>query len=272
MIELLISVSNASEARAALLGGADIIDAKNPHRGALAPVDLQTFREIVACVGGGVPVSAALGDADDERAIGARTRAFAAAGAEFVKIGFAGINDRGRVRRLLRAAADAVDQVSRVVPVAYADRSDVDSLDPFAFIEIAAAAGAPAVLLDTASKTGPGVCRLMPDPALRSWIRLAHAAGVMAAVAGRLCADDLPLVRDAGADIAGVRGAACENGRASRVSSDRVLGLRARLSDGTHAAGTGEAAPPLFVSARDVGEGIVGTSELHRRQANVRHL
>jgi uncharacterized protein (UPF0264 family) len=29
-------------------------------------------------------------------------------------------------------------------------------------------------------------------------------------------------VRDAGADIAGVRGAACENGRTGRVSADRV--------------------------------------------------
>ena len=38
------------------------------------------------------------------------------------------------------------------------------------------------------------------------------------ALAGKLMTDDLAFVRDAGADIAGVRGAACEGGRIGRVS------------------------------------------------------
>ena len=41
-------------------------------------------------------------------------------------------------------------------------------------------------------------------------------------LAGKLAADDLPFVRDTGADVAGVRGAACEGGRTGRVSADKV--------------------------------------------------
>jgi uncharacterized protein (UPF0264 family) len=49
---------------------------------------------------------------------------------------------------------------------------------------------------------------------------------LLVALAGKLTADDLAFVRDAGADIAGVRGAACDGGRTGRVSSDKVALLR----------------------------------------------
>jgi uncharacterized protein (UPF0264 family) len=39
---------------------------------------------------------------------------------------------------------------------------------------------------------------------------------MVASVAGKLSLDDIDLVRDTGADIAGVRGAACVGGRLGR--------------------------------------------------------
>jgi uncharacterized protein (UPF0264 family) len=53
-------------------------------------------------------------------------------------------------------------------------------------------------------------------------------AGLIAALAGRLTAADLPIVRDTGADIAGVRGAACDEGRTGHISAVRIA-LLARL-------------------------------------------
>jgi uncharacterized protein (UPF0264 family) len=58
-VKLLISVSNAAEASDALAGGADIIDAKDPRRGALGAVTLDVLRDIVDVVGTSQPVSAA---------------------------------------------------------------------------------------------------------------------------------------------------------------------------------------------------------------------
>jgi uncharacterized protein (UPF0264 family) len=83
------------------------------------------------------------------------------------------------------------------------------------------------VLLDTANKSGPSLRGLVAPDTLAAWVAKAHEAGLLVALAGQLTADDLAFVRDAGADIAGVRGAACDGGRTGRVASDRVRLLRA---------------------------------------------
>ena len=49
-MRLLVSVTSAAEASAALAGGADVIDAKDPRRGALGAVSPQTLRAILAAV------------------------------------------------------------------------------------------------------------------------------------------------------------------------------------------------------------------------------
>jgi uncharacterized protein (UPF0264 family) len=82
------------------------------------------------------------------------------------------------------------------------------------------------VLLDTADKSGPGLRALMTPAVLGRWVSEAHEAGLLVALAGRLTAEDLGFVQDADADIAGVRGAACEGGRTGRVSARRVAVLR----------------------------------------------
>ena len=50
-MHLLVSVANAGEAAAALAGGADIIDAKDPAAGAMGAVPGHVFREIRGVVG-----------------------------------------------------------------------------------------------------------------------------------------------------------------------------------------------------------------------------
>src|SRR5439155_15237045 len=121
LMQLLVSVSNAAEAAAAIEGGADLIDAKDPRSGALGAVAPDVLRAIYAAVGGSRPVTAALGDAADEDAIERRARAFTAAGAQLVKVGFAGISDIGRVASLLGAAVRGADGHGAVVAVFYAD-------------------------------------------------------------------------------------------------------------------------------------------------------
>ncbi len=88
------------------------------------------------------------------------------------------------------------------------------------------------MLLDTADKNGPGLRTLIDQRALRAWVSLAHERGLFVALAGKLDADDLAFVRDAGADVAGVRGAACDGGRTGRVSPDRVKHLCALCQAG----------------------------------------
>src|SRR6059036_3681157 len=103
-MRLLVSVTCAAEASAALAGGADVIDAKDPLAGALGAVSVEVLHEIYAAVARQRPLTAALGDAGDEAAIERAARTFVAAGAALVKVGFAGIASAGRVATLTTAA------------------------------------------------------------------------------------------------------------------------------------------------------------------------
>ena len=244
-MRLLVSVASASDASAALDGGAAFIDAKNPAAGPLGAVSAGTFSAICRAVAGIRPVTAAVGDAATEADVEAAARQFAHAGASLIKVGFAGVASLSRVDALLAAAVRGVRHGAAgqcgVIAVAYADAHAVASPPPGALPTIALRRGAAGVLLDTADKAGPGLRGAMTPRAIQSWVAEVRGNGLIAALAGKLRVTDLSFVRDCGADVAGVRGAACDDGRHGRVSADRVRLLCAacesssRQSDGRSA-------------------------------------
>jgi uncharacterized protein (UPF0264 family) len=270
-MRLLVSVRSAGEAAAAVTGGADIVDAKDPAAGALGAVAAATFRQIAAAAGGGAILSAALGDASTVDAIARDARTFADAGAALVKVGFAGVGDAARVRRLLEAAVDGA-RGAHVVAVAYADWDAVDSIAPSPLIAIAAGAGARGLLIDTALKSRPGLRALMTHHALAAWVQAAHDAHLFAAVAGKLEIDDLVALRGIGADVAGVRGAACTGGRIGTINADKVRRLRQGMSHATELPHSREAAYAVSAPAGNARDHFVATSELRRRQEDVRRV
>lgn len=231
-MQLLVSVVTAAEARAALLGGADVIDAKDPRRGALGAVTPRALRAICTAVRSRRLVSAALGDVLDEAGIARAAGAAATTGVAYVKVGFRGVTSPDRALALTTAAVRAgrtTAGATTVVAVAYADATRAGSLSPSALVEIAARAGAGGVLLDTAFKDAGGLFELLPPERVGAWVNAARAAGLMVGLAGGLAAGDLGTVAALGADIVGVRGAACTGGRTGSVSRSRVTRLSASL-------------------------------------------
>jgi (5-formylfuran-3-yl)methyl phosphate synthase len=232
-MQLLVSVANSTEARHALDGGADLIDAKDPLAGALGAVSLGALREIHDAVRGRRVVSAALGDATEEDRIERLAFDYSGIGVGFVKVGFAGITDISRVERLLASAVRGVRatglQHCGVVGVAYADTGSTSSVNATTLVDIAARAGANGILLDTAHKNGPGLLRLVSPTALEGWVALAHRVGLIVALAGKLTAEDVPAICETGADIVGVRSAACKSDRSSSVDVERVRALRLQV-------------------------------------------
>jgi len=234
-MRLLVSARNAADAAAALAGGADIVDAKEPSAGPLGAVTMDVLSEMLSTINAGRPVSAALGDANDPAAIERRVRACAVEGVAFVKIGFAGITDAVRVTDLIASAVRAASaHACAVVAVGYADADRVGGIGCDALFDAAARGGAAGVLIDTADKSSPGLLELSPLAALKRYVSAAQARGLSIAMAGQLSAADLAVVRDVGADIAGVRGAACHAGRASAISEARVRVL-AQIARGEQA-------------------------------------
>jgi (5-formylfuran-3-yl)methyl phosphate synthase len=225
-MRLLVSVAGPGEARAALVGGADVIDAKDPHVGALGAVRPSVLRAVGEAVRARRPLSAALGDGVSPATVERRAATAARLGAAFVKVGFAGAGTRARARRLATAARRGAGDGTGVVLVAYADWRRADSLDPGAMIALAVEAGATGVLLDTVVKSA-GLFALLDAAAVGEWAAAAHAVGLFVALAGSLQAKDFALAGDLGADLVGVRGAACIGGRTGRVIASRVAALSA---------------------------------------------
>jgi (5-formylfuran-3-yl)methyl phosphate synthase len=227
-MRLLVSVRSAEEAQAAIAGGADIIDAKEPSRGALGAVEIGVLREIIGTVNGARAVSAALGDAGDSEWLAASARAAAQAGATFVKVGFADVRDPVAVRARLSCVIEgalASTVACAVIAVAYADWDEVGGAAPQAVLAAAVAEGAMGVLVDTVRKDGAGLFRCLGRAALGSLVREARAQSLIVALAGRISVDDLSFAYEMGAEIVGVRGAACEHGREGRVREARVREL-----------------------------------------------
>jgi len=231
-MQLLVSVSDADEGAVALEGGADIVDAKDPAAGPLGAVTLETLQAIQQRLAGARPLSAALGDPADEADAHHRASAFVRSGARFVKVGFLAAQNLDDVGRLLTAtingAADGLRHdaaPSGAIAVAYADHQG--AVTPWQLVDVAGRAGATGILLDTADKAGPGLLSLLSADTLRTWVHEAATSGLLVAVAGRLSHDDVLRLSDCGADIIGVRGAACVGGRTGRVSADHVTRLKA---------------------------------------------
>jgi uncharacterized protein (UPF0264 family) len=232
-LKLLVSVVDVEEARVAAAAGADIVDVKNPAEGSLGAPSPAVIAGVRAAVPKELPVSAAIGDMPDLPGTAALAALGAArSGASFVKVGLWGVSTEAQAVVLLRAVREAVAGVPGAVVVAgaYADAERVAHapLAPELLPGVAQAAGVEVCLLDTAVKDGRGLLDWLSPNALTALVADAHDAGLRVALAGSLRAEDLPAVRATGADIVGVRSAACsDHRRAGPLDAARVRALRA---------------------------------------------
>ena len=230
-MRLLLSVTDAHEARVAVEAGVDIVDVKNPAEGSLGapgPGVIERVREVVPRER---PVSAAIGDLPNLPGTAALAALGAArSGASYVKVGLWGTSTTDEAAAVLSAMREALDGEAVVIAGAYADAERVPggALPPEAVVAAARRAGAEGCLLDTAVKDGRGLFEWLTPEALAALVAEGHAAGLEMALAGALRAEDLSAVRATGADIAGVRSAACRDGRRTApLDAERIGRLRA---------------------------------------------
>ena len=219
MTALLASVRSLAEAEQARAGGVDIIDLKDPHRGALAALPLATIAAVVSATNGARPVSATAGDlvmAPD--VVVNAVAGIAAQSVDFVKIG---LYREGAPRACIEALRPLAQCGTSLVAVLFADR------DPdLTLIPDLAAAGFVGCMLDTAGKGGGGLLTHQPVAALREFLAAVRDAGMMTGLAGALRLDDLPPLLDLGPDYLGFRGALTSGGRGDALCPDALAAVR----------------------------------------------
>lgn len=232
-MQLMISVISSKEASAALSGGADILDIKNPAEGSLGANFPRVIREIRSLAPETVQVSAAIGDMPNLPGTAALAAlGGASCGVDYVKVGLLGPKTTNEAIYLLRAIKQALQAYpnTAVIAAGYADAERAGTLDPRLIPRIAREAGMSGCLLDTFVKDGRRLFEFLDPETLAALAQEAHAANMLFALAGSLQADDLLIARDLGADIVGIRSAICRQGqRSGPLDPERVRALRRTL-------------------------------------------
>jgi len=215
-MKILISPKNEAEAVEAVNGGADIIDVKNPSEGSLGanfPWVIKRIREIVPR---SIDISATLGDfphlpgSASLAALGA-----AVSGTNYIKIGLLGSKTFDNALFLMENVTKAVkdyDPLIKVVVAGYADHERANTLDPLVLPHIAERSGCDLIMVDTLIKDGKRLFDFMDIEACRSFVERGHAYGKQVALAGSIKKEDVSTLTELGADIVGIRGAACSGG------------------------------------------------------------
>ncbi|CAO4149345.1 hypothetical protein LPLAFNJD_LOCUS2921 [Methylorubrum aminovorans] len=221
---LLVSVRGPDEALTALRAGADLIDAKDPERGALGALPAETVRAVVAGIGRRAVTSAVAGDGTGTE-IAAAIAEMAATGVDFIKIAVGTANDAA----LAEAAAQAP---GRVIGVLFAE----DGLAVDALPARLAAAGFVGAMIDTRGKTGTALPTLMSGPRLAAFVAGCRAHGLMSGLAGSLGLADIPALARLNPDYLGFRGGLCRDGdRRQALDGTRVARAVTAMRDGPQA-------------------------------------
>lgn len=221
---LLVSVRSAAEARAAVSGGASIIDVKEPDRGPLGCADQSVWREVRAAVPVGIPVSVALGELRDWMAPAHASHESVHdpfRGFSFRKLGLsdAGPDWSKDWAALRRQWGDGPAWVA----VIYADWQRAKAPPPDHVLNAALATDeCGGLLIDTWDKRNPSPV----DLSWASWFDRARSAGLLTVLAGQLTPETIGRLAPLRPDIFAVRGAACYNGdRRAGVDPNRVAAL-----------------------------------------------
>lgn len=234
MTLMLASVANQAEAEAVLAGGADIIDLKDPAKGALGAVDSHVAAQIVHFIGKRKPISAAAGSASGKPGdIIDAAAALAATGVDYVKAGF----PRHCAPDCVRALGKQIIN-TKLVGVLFADEGpNLDMLD------LMAESGFAGAMLDTAKKGAGRLLDHMDIAALDGFIGRCRKSGLMAGLAGSLEPPDVPRLLPLQPDYLGFRGSLCRGRvREAAIDAESVRKIRDLISrEPARQGGRGEA-------------------------------
>jgi len=236
---LLVSVRNAAEALAALAGGADVIDVKEPNQGSLGAADNNTISAIVREIASRAPVSAALGELVDlissPNGDGARSLVD---GVSLFKTGLAqcgALDDwqshwQHAVETLISTSSNGNAQA---VAVVYADWQAAQSPSPHDVLSAAIQYRCPALLVDTWDKSGGTLFDYWPTGELQGFVTQVRSHNISVVLAGSLTRQNVTTAAQLAPDLVAVRTAACEGGRTGTVSEKKVRELKNAITTAT---------------------------------------
>lgn len=212
---LLVSVRSADEVAAALAGGADLIDVKEPAKGALGPAEAEVVAAVIDAVKGKVPVSAALG----EWSPNAMTEAHwhMELKLNYVKWGLAGYSPAPGWGEDLLDTRRELPVGMEMVAVAYADWERAKSVPPAELAKFAKRFRFKAFLLDTCVKDSKTLLDFMKPDEIQELVESLQRVYTTVAIGGSLRPEHLKPLKNVTPDFYAVRSSACAAGKREGV-------------------------------------------------------
>lgn len=220
MTQLLISVTNVDEALMAMQHGADIIDLKDPHSGALGALPRSVIESVIHVVDGQKQTSATIGDLPMQPdLIVEKIKSLAETQVDFIKIGFF---ENADYQPCLEALSKMPKRGIKLIAVLFAEYTY-----PSTIVEDIKQAGFVGLMLDTAHKNGNTILYYRTQYEYKELAARVLKAGMSFGLAGSLRLQDVDKLRDIKPTYMGFRGGICnQHNRRSALDSSKIAAIR----------------------------------------------
>lgn len=226
-MELLVSAINLEEAKEATLGGADILDVKNPKEGSLGANFPWIIKQISDYADNQIIVSTTIGDVPYKPGtVSLAALGSAVSGSNYVKVGLHGTKNYEEALEVMKAVVKTIrqyDETITVVACGYADAYKTESVLPSDIPKVAKDSNSDIAMLDTYIKDGHRLTDHLTTEQLQEFVSQSHEYGLKVALAGSVTKDDVQMLKNINCDIMGVRGCVCTQGDRNNGTISREL-------------------------------------------------
>lgn len=223
MTQLLVSVQNVQEAAIALECGVDIIDLKDPNRGALGALSISEIQSIIRFIDARKQISATIGDVPMlPDLIKERIAQLQGFSLDFIKIGFFEAVD-------YQACLDELQKLTssgqQLIAVLFAELQYPEDL-----LTKIKQAGFSGVMLDTMHKNGQSYLAHYAVTAFENFVSNVIANNLLFGLAGSLQLSHVEAAKKVKPHFMGFRGGVCiENQRQSELDSQKIYNIKNAL-------------------------------------------
>ncbi|MDT8370958.1 MAG: (5-formylfuran-3-yl)methyl phosphate synthase [Gammaproteobacteria bacterium] len=217
MTKWLASIKSLQEAKLLEPVFPDILDIKDPSRGALGALTVAEVADIVSFVAKRCQTSATIGDlAMEVNVIKPAIIEMASSGVDFVKIG---LFPAANLQHCLAALADTLHKLKTpVIAVLFADKPVAKAIWP-----VLKTVGFQGVMVDTALKNGQHLLDHWDRLKLQTFVTSIQEQGLLCGLAGALRHEDIATLKPLSADYLGFRSALCRaRHRTAQIELNRV--------------------------------------------------
>jgi len=220
MTGMLASVKNKKEAQQVLAVNVDIIDLKQPSKGALGALEVSVVADIVKCIKKKSLVSATIGDLPMQpNLVFNAVKVMAATGVDYVKMG---IFPKGDSMATLNKLAELNPSNLSLIAVLFAD-----ALPSFNMIEVLKKTGFKGIMLDTMDKNQGSLRQIMDFKQIADFVTQAKQQQLLCGLAGSLRESDIKDLLMLNPDYLGFRGALCQqHNRVAELDNQAIINIQ----------------------------------------------